>query len=113
MRIEADQRTCAAVKIQDEFELGLGEWFLDVTQGVPYIGTVLGVKNPNVAAIRAMFRSIILQAPGIVAVQELRVDYDPRARTLAYSFVAVDNTGAIVKGGNQTFVVQTPGKSAA
>ena len=27
MRIEADPRTCAAVKIQDEFELGLGEWF--------------------------------------------------------------------------------------
>ncbi len=109
MAVETDPQECARIKIQDQFELGLGEWFIDQTQGVPYVNggsrQVLGVKNPNLGAIRALFRSIILQTPGIVAVQELTVSYDPGTRQLSYSFAAVDDTGALVEGGDTPFVV--------
>jgi hypothetical protein len=108
--IQTDPQHCARIKIQDQFELGQGEWFIDVTQGVPYVRSttgqpILGVKNPNIAAIRALFRKIILQTPGIVAVQELDVVYDPAARELSYTFAAVDDAGAIITGGDTPFVV--------
>jgi hypothetical protein len=110
MRIEKDPQHCARIKIQDQFELAQGEWFIDTTQGVPYVNAttgqpILGVKNPNITAIRALFRKIILETPGIVAVRELAVNYDPGARSLSYSFAAVDDTGAIITGGDTPFVV--------
>jgi hypothetical protein len=110
MAIQRDPQECARIKIQDQFELGLGEWFIDITQGVPYVTSttgrpILGQKNPNIPAVRSLLRKIILKAPGIVAVQELQVRYDPRARTLLYAFAAVDDTGQIIQGGNTPFVV--------
>jgi len=105
VRIETDPAKCARIKIQDEFELGAGEWFADTLQGVPYVGPILGTKNPNINAIRALFRSIILGTPGIVAVQEIFVVYNPRARTLSYTFAATLNTGAVIIGGNTGFYV--------
>ena len=109
MRIETDRPTCAAIKLQDMFALGIGEWFMNVLEGVPYVGLILGVKNPDISRIRALFRSIILQAPGIVDVQEINVNWNPRTRRLIYDFAAVDDTGAIVKGGDSPFIVQTGG----
>ena len=109
--IETDPPTCAAIKLQDQFELAAGEWFADTSQGVPYlrpvngIGPILGVMNPNIAAIRALFRSIILGTPGIVAVQELAVNFNPATRTLAYYFAATDNTNAVITGENTGFYV--------
>ena len=111
LAIQQDPPTCAAIKLQDEFELGTGEWFADVNQGVAYIvaangvGPILGVKNPNINNIRALYRTIILNTPGIVSVRELQVTYDPKARFLGYRFAAVDNTGAIIIGGNNGFYV--------
>jgi hypothetical protein len=111
VRIETDPAKCAQIKIQDEFELGSGEWFADTAQGVPIVravngvGPILGVKSPNISAIRALFRSIILGTPGIVAVQELVVNYQPGPRKLSYSFAATLNTGAIITGGNAGFYV--------
>ena len=111
MRVNANAQQCAAIKLQDMFALGLGEWFINVLEGVPYIGTILGLKNPNINAIRSLFRSIILQAPGIVAVEELNVALDPATRRLAYDFVAIDNAGAKVVGGNTPFIVNTAGST--
>ena len=108
MAIQRNPQQCAAIKLQDMFELGLGEWFMNTTEGIPYVGTILGLKNPNISAIRTLFRSIILQAPGIVSVKELNVNYDPRLRKLNYNFAAYDNTGALITGGNIPFIVQTP-----
>jgi hypothetical protein len=109
LAIQTSPQVCAQVKLNDEFWLGEGEWFIDTTQGVPYIQSrtgrpILGVKQPSIVATRALFRKIILATPGIVAVQELQVTYNPGARTFDYAFKAVDNTGAIISGGNTPFV---------
>jgi hypothetical protein len=110
LAINSNPQQCAQIKLQDQFELGLGEWFIDTTQGMPYVTStagqpILGVKQPNIPAITALFRKVILGTPGIVAVQELVVDYNPRTRNFQYSFAAIDNTGAIIQGGNVPFVV--------
>jgi hypothetical protein len=106
--IETDPPTCAAIKIQDQFWLGRGEWFLNIIEGVPYIPTILGRKNPNIASIRAIFQEIILQTPGIASLKELQVNYDPIGRTFSYAFAAFDNAGALITGGDTPFLVATP-----
>ena len=37
-----------------------GDWFADESVGIPYWQRILGKKNPDVAAIREVFRSAIL-----------------------------------------------------
>ena len=103
--IQTEQRECAALSIQDEFSLGYGEWFADIQLGVPHVKTlnglqILGTKNPNITQIRALYRSIILNTPGIVSVIELKVTYLPGPRTVSYSFVAVCIGGGTITGNN-------------
>lgn len=102
--INSNPQECAQIKLQDEFQLGLGEWFIDTTQGIPYVQQILGQKNPNITNIRALFRTVILNTPGIVSVQEIRVFLNS-ARQFSYTFSATDNTGAIIQGGDTPFVV--------
>jgi hypothetical protein len=106
--IKTDPVVCAAWDLQDKFSLGLGEWFLDTSQGIPYL-SVLGVKNPDLSAIRAMLRAVILSVPPIVSVQELSVTLNPKTRALAYNFRATADTGQVITGGaGQPFIVSPP-----
>lgn len=103
---------CAAIALADRLALGLGEWFLDSRLGVPYL-QVLGVKNPDLNAIRAMFRAIILATPTIVEVVELQTVFDKSKRTFSYGFRARCDTGATIVGGpGAPFLVVPPGQVA-
>lgn len=100
-----DRATAAALKLQGRFNLALGEWFLNTAIGVPYFQVVL-IKNPDLGAIDQLFRKIILGTPPIVSVSDLSLDYDRRARTLAYSFRAQTDAGQTISGGSGTpFIV--------
>lgn len=75
----------------------LGEWFLDNTIGVDYYGTVF-VKNPNQAAINAMFISVILGVAGVQSV--LAFNAAPGAgRTFAVSFKLQTTSGTVTYAG--------------
>lgn len=65
----------------------LGEWFLDITFGVPYLEEVL-VKTPRPAVVNALFRSAILAVPGVQRVKTLRLDFNRQARSLLVTFDA-------------------------
>lgn len=107
--IVTDPVQCAAIALADRLALGLGEWFLDTRLGVPYL-QVLGVKNPDLSAIRAMFRSIILSTPTIVDVVELNTQFLKASRTFSYFFRAKCNTGQVIQGGpGFPFLVTPPG----
>lgn len=106
MAIQRDPATCAMIKINDQLQLGLGEWFIDTSQGFPWLQKVFGIKNPPIASISAMIRKVILGTPGIIIVNELNVSYDPSGRVLYYPFKATLNTGAVIKGGDTPFAVQ-------
>lgn len=98
-----------AITLQDKLSFWLGEWFLDTSQGVPWL-QVLGIKNPNVNAIRAMLRSIIQGTPPVVSVDELQALYTPSRRSFAYTFSASLATGQVLTGGTgQPFVVSAGG----
>jgi hypothetical protein len=82
-----------AQHIKIKLRFFLGDWFLNPDEGMPYYDTVLGVKNPSISAVRALFRKAIVSTPGIVELQNLTLDYDTSARTLAVDFTAKCSDG--------------------
>lgn len=68
----------------------LGEWRLGPLLGLDYWGTVL-VKNPNLVKIRQAIRNEIMSVEEVIAVNDLQLAYDQKARTLAVNFEAVTN----------------------
>lgn len=62
--------------------LFLGEWFLDETIGVPYFDEVF-VKNPNPVALDTIFKTYILNFPGIEEL--LAFDFGYEAATRKFS----------------------------
>lgn len=71
-----------------------GEWFLDRTDGVPYLEQIL-VKNPNLNHIRQILSEKILSVNGVVSLDALNLDYNPRLRTLLVDYAATTNYGLV------------------
>jgi len=72
----------------------LGEWFLDVTFGVPYLEEIL-VKNPHMAAIETILRSHITDVPHVLRLESFALDWDRARRNLGVNFVAITDYGPI------------------
>lgn len=74
-----------------------GEWFLDLTGvGLPYYEQILGVKNPNLDAIRSTFQQAILGVQGVVAVDSLDLEFDRSARTLRVRWAGLGDLGQLL-----------------
>ena len=67
--------------LQIRYRFFLGEWFLDPTEGIPYIRDVLK-KAPNEAQVRALLSEVATSTPGVVSVDQLELDVDGGERTL-------------------------------
>lgn len=107
MSVVQDPVTIAAQKLTDEFNLWLGSWQFDTTQGFPWLQAVLGVKSPNMTRIRQIFRKALLATPRVTSINFLKLAYDPATRNLSYAWSVQIDTGAIVQGGaGPAFVVQ-------
>lgn len=77
--VEGDDLT--AQRVRQRLMTHIGEWSLNVTIGVDYIGTVL-VKNPNLNVIRAMFADVIVGTEGVDKILQLDIDTDNAARRI-------------------------------
>ncbi len=71
------------------------EWFLDSQEGLPWIQSVF-VKNPDLAAIRSLFRQVIAESPGVDDVISLELDFDPGSRDLQIDFKANLADGSVL-----------------
>jgi hypothetical protein len=71
-----------------------GEWFLDTRLGIPYFQNVL-VRSPNLPAISAMFRRVILTTPGVVEIVSFRLTFDEVSRALILTFYARTSEGDV------------------
>lgn len=58
-----------------------GEWFLDLRVGIPYYEEIL-IKNPDLVAVRAIFREAILETPGVVDLLDFALTVNSATRTL-------------------------------
>ena len=72
-----------------------GEWFLDLRVGVPYFSQVL-VKNPDPVVLDSVFKSEIIQTPGIVELRSFDLALDAAVRQLKLGFKAVSDAGTII-----------------
>lgn len=92
-------------KLSVRFRFFLGEWFLDLRQGVPYYRDVF-VKNPNLDLIRSLFIRVVRETPGVLDVPTFSLAYDPEQRRLSFDFEALVDGGEItVKPEDADFVV--------
>jgi len=71
-----------------------GEWFLDERVGIPYFQDIL-VKSPDINVIRSIFREAILTTDGVVAIDDLTLDYEGATRKLSISFSAQTTSGTL------------------
>lgn len=61
--------------------LFLTEWFLDETQGIPYLDEIF-IKNPNPVTIDSIFKAKIIQCPGIIELLAFSLSIDSPTRLL-------------------------------
>lgn len=92
--IDNAERVAQQIKIQ--LLTFLGEWFLDVTHGVPYLDYVL-IKNPNFTLIRELFREQILKVDGVSNLVSIDIDFESDTRKMLLSYEAESEYGMIVR----------------
>lgn len=78
-----------------------GEWFLDLTAGVPFY-ELIWQKNPNLVAVREVFRKVIAGTLGVVEVLAVDLRY-VGARKLEVKFSARTDAGLL---SNRTITVE-------
>jgi len=87
-----------ADKVAQEIKINLltlfGEWFLDITWGVPYLEEIM-VKDPHMPSIETIFRSHILDVPHVTQLTSFNLTWDRARRTLTVNFAAVTDYGII------------------
>ncbi|EIL3224592.1 TPA: hypothetical protein ACUK8L_000582 [Escherichia coli] len=79
---------CVAQAVKTRFELWKGQWFLDTTEGTPYIQSVLGKQRPEVYNLA--IRDRISSTPGVLSI--LAFDTVNESTTRRVTFTATINT---------------------
>lgn len=82
-------------KLSARFKFFLGEWFLDLRQGVPYYRDVF-TKDPNLDVIRSLFRKLILGTPGVLSLASFVINYDQASRSMTFAFQAKVSGGVVI-----------------
>lgn len=83
--ILVDGADAIAQEIKIRLKTFLGEWFLDITHGVPYLESIL-IKGPRESVVSSMLRGQILAVPGVSNVQSMQLDLDNMTRILTVNF---------------------------
>ena len=80
-------------EIKIRLQLWRGEWFLDITAGLPYLTEILQ-KRVNIDTVAALFKNEILAADGVTEILEFSIEYTSD-RTMTISFKAASEEGPI------------------
>lgn len=72
----------------------LGEWYLDITDGVPYYRDIL-VKAPVQITVESILKSTILETPDVLELTQFDLDYTNAPRELGLNFTVKTTFGSI------------------
>lgn len=98
------QMSRGAVAIAQSLSLRLQavllEWFLDTSIGIPMFEEILGVKNPDLVAIRAIYLETIQATPGVTSLLSFSMTLSS-TRNLSINFAVGTDFGQLVVTGAQ------------
>lgn len=66
-------------------QLTQGEWFANLTAGIPWFTDVLGTKF-NLDQIRSIFQTKVAAVEGVQAIKRLAISFDNAARALTVEY---------------------------
>ena len=72
----------------------LGEWFLDIRYGVPYLEEIL-IKNPKLASVETILRNHIGSVPDVIRIDYFGMDWSRKDRSLRVEFACETTNGPI------------------
>ena len=70
----------------------LGDWFLDLRIGIPWLERILG-KSRDLAVARRFLRSTVATTPGVSSIDKFVFDYEATTRALDVDMAATSDTG--------------------
>ena len=79
-------------KLVQRCQMFLGEWFLDLSEGVPYYRDIF-IKSPSLSVIRSIFRRVLESTPGVDRVKDITLENDTARRSLAVGWEVTTDTG--------------------
>lgn len=92
-----DCAEAVAQAILTRLRLWKGEWYLDTTEGTPWLEDVLG-KGTEGTALRAL-RERILETEGVREIEEISYDLDHETRQWVFSVTVETDFGEIAVHG--------------
>lgn len=104
-----DPASAGAQKLRNQFQIFLGEWFLDSRIGMPYYQEVF-VKQPNLGVLAQLFRGVIINTPGVKSVDNLKVTFNNATRNANVAFNATWDDGSVITAVSldRPFIVNIP-----
>lgn len=78
-----DSPECVAQAIKTRFALWRGQWFLDLTEGTPYMQSVLGKQHSDVYTLA--IRERIQDTPGVLSILSFSSHYDETRRRVTFT----------------------------
>jgi hypothetical protein len=67
--------------VRQRLQLFLSEWFLDESRGIDYFDRVF-IRNPNPIELDSIFKTTIIESPGVLELLAFDMDIEPVSRTL-------------------------------
>ena len=97
-----DYITYTIQRLQIKLKTFLGEYFLDNTMGVDYLGSIL-IKNPNTNLIADLLKIQITSEPDVTGITNFSLQYNNITRQLIVAF-----TVSLTNGGTASATFQLP-----
>lgn len=82
--------------MRSALEFLIGEWFLDLRQGVAWLEEVLR-KGGTLTRRKALIRRVLLTVPGVTSVERLTADFDRTNRVINVGFQVRTEQGRILR----------------
>lgn len=74
---------CVAQAVKTRFLLWRGQWFLDLTEGTPYLQSVVGKQSPDVYNLA--IRDRLSGTQGVNSITTFNTDVDSTTRRVTFS----------------------------
>lgn len=94
LMIDNAERVAQQIKITLQF--WLGEWFLNISDGVPYLEYIL-VKNPNKNHIIQIFTEKILSVEDVISIESIDITLNSKERNAEITYNISTKYGLITR----------------